>query len=62
LDSIAEFLKSPAWKNPILEFIDDNCIVFDEEDENKLEYTDIHNVLLHSYSLFRDSKNWWTTS
>jgi len=43
LDSIAEFLKSPAWKNPILEFIDDNCIVFDEEDENKLEYTDIHN-------------------
>ena len=42
LDSITEYLKSPMWKNPILEFIDDNCVCFDTEDENKLEYTAIH--------------------
>ena len=24
-------------------FIDENCLVFDSEDENKLEYTVIHN-------------------
>ena len=44
MDSITEYLKSPVWKNPILSFIDEHCIVFDEDDENKLEYTDIHNV------------------
>ncbi len=49
LDSITEFLKSPVWKNPILEFIDEHCIVFDEEDENKLEYTAIHNVFITLY-------------
>jgi hypothetical protein len=44
LDSVTEFLKSPVWKNPIIDFIDDNCLVFDEEEENKLEYTEVHNV------------------
>lgn len=37
------------WKNPILEFIDENCLVFDEEEENKLEYTIIHQVRLHQF-------------
>jgi len=27
-----------------MSFIDENCIVFDNEEENKLEYTTIHNV------------------
>lgn len=27
-----------------MSFLDENCIVFDNEDENKLEYTAIHNV------------------
>ena len=36
------------WKNPILEFIDQHCLIFDEEDENKIEYTTIHNVRLFS--------------
>ena len=44
MDSITEFLKSPVWKNPIVEFIDDNCMCFDNEEENKLEYTNIHKV------------------
>ncbi len=42
LDTIVDYLKSPMWKNPILDFIDDHCISFDDEDENKLEYTAIH--------------------
>lgn len=27
-----------------MSFLDDNCLVFDTEEENKLEYTQIHNV------------------
>lgn len=27
-----------------MSFLDENCLVFDNEDENKLEYTGIHNV------------------
>ena len=42
LDIIAEYLQSPVWKNPIIEFIDDNCVVFEETEENRLEYTVIH--------------------
>lgn len=41
-DSVIAFVKSPLWKVPITSFINENCIVFDEEDENKLEYTNIH--------------------
>ena len=41
---MTEYLKSPVWKNPILSFIDEYCASFDTEDENKLEYTAIHNV------------------
>lgn len=41
-DSVINFVKSPLWKVPITSFINENCIIFDDEDENKLEYTDIH--------------------
>ena len=41
-DSIVGFLKSPMWKNPIQSFIDENCIVFDNEEENKFSYTLLH--------------------
>ena len=44
LDTIVEYLKSPMWKNPILAFIDEYCASFDSDDENKLEYTTIHQV------------------
>lgn len=42
-DSVISFVKSPLWKVPITSFINENCVVFDDEDENKLEYTSIHN-------------------
>jgi hypothetical protein len=37
-----------------MSFLDENCLVFDNEDENKLEYTQIHNVsraFLKSYQI-----------
>jgi len=42
-DSVVNFVKSPLWKVPVTSFINENCVIFDDEDENKLEYTDIHN-------------------
>lgn len=33
------------WKIPIYDFLDENCIVFDDEEENKFSYTDIHKVI-----------------
>ena len=41
---IINFLRSPRWKTPVMSFLDENCIIFDTEDENKLEYTSVHNV------------------
>jgi hypothetical protein len=41
-DIIINFLRSPRWKTPIMSFLDEYCIIFDHEDENKLEYTPIH--------------------
>ena len=29
-----------------MSFLDENCIIFDDDDENKLEYTNIHTVLV----------------
>ena len=43
-DSVVQFLKGPEWAVPVWDFIDDNCIVFDSEDENKLAYIDIFNA------------------
>merc|ERR1712096_146089 len=41
-DYIVQFLKSPSFKIPLVTFIDENCVIFDEDEENKLTYTDIH--------------------
>ena len=41
---IIGFLRSPRWKTPVMSFLDEHCIVFDNEDENKLEFTSVHNV------------------
>ncbi len=37
-------LRRPAPQIPIMIFIDENCLIFDQEEENRLEYTDVHNV------------------
>lgn len=36
-------MKSPAWESEVMGFVDDNCMIFDNEDENKLEHTVVHN-------------------
>eukprot|EP01112_Ceratiomyxa_fruticulosa_P023312 TRINITY_DN8850_c0_g1_i1.p1 TRINITY_DN8850_c0_g1~~TRINITY_DN8850_c0_g1_i1.p1 ORF type:complete len:316 (-),score=73.10 TRINITY_DN8850_c0_g1_i1:81-1028(-) len=42
LDAVVGFLRSPLWETPIHNFIDKNCTVFDNEEENKFEYTPVH--------------------
>jgi hypothetical protein len=42
-DYIIGFLRSPSWVTPVMEYIDQHCIIFDSEDENKFEYTAKHN-------------------
>ena len=37
-----EYLTSPIWKITISQFLDDHCLVFDGEEENKIEYIGIH--------------------
>jgi len=41
-ESVIEFLRGPCYTNPLMGFIDEKCAVFDTEEENKLEYTQIH--------------------
>ncbi|XP_019643884.1 PREDICTED: cilia- and flagella-associated protein 36-like isoform X1 [Branchiostoma belcheri] len=43
LDSVVQFLRSPTWTVPVMNFIEENCLVFDNDEENKLEYTEAHN-------------------
>ncbi|XP_044145723.1 cilia- and flagella-associated protein 36 isoform X1 [Bufo gargarizans] len=43
LESVLAFLGCPAWTVPVSGFIERQCSVFDDEEENKLSYTEIHN-------------------
>ncbi|KAG9471031.1 hypothetical protein GDO78_016111 [Eleutherodactylus coqui] len=43
LDSVLTFLSGPAWTAPVSGFIEHNCSVFNDEEENKLSYTEVHN-------------------
>uniref|UniRef100_A0A3B3ZIQ7 Cilia- and flagella-associated protein 36 n=1 Tax=Periophthalmus magnuspinnatus TaxID=409849 RepID=A0A3B3ZIQ7_9GOBI len=42
LESIVGFLGSPEWVIPVTDFMENKCTVFDDEEENKLSYTEIH--------------------
>ncbi|XP_015238447.1 PREDICTED: cilia- and flagella-associated protein 36 isoform X2 [Cyprinodon variegatus] len=42
IESIVGYLGSPEWVIPVTDFMENKCTVFDDEDENKLSYTDIH--------------------
>lgn len=41
---VAAIFRSPTWVSPISKFVDENCFTFEDQDENKLEYTLIHNA------------------
>eukprot|EP00435_Cladocopium_sp_Y103_P036999 s1572_g9.t1 len=36
-------VRSPTWIIPISQFVDQNCLIFEDQEENKLEYTLVHN-------------------
>ncbi len=38
-----QYLACPVWKAPIQQFIDQNCSEFENTEENKFAYTDVHN-------------------
>lgn len=42
-DYVLTFMKSPTWVAPIAQFVDERCIIFSADEENKLEYTICHN-------------------
>uniref|UniRef100_A0A8C7YGB7 Cilia- and flagella-associated protein 36 n=1 Tax=Oryzias sinensis TaxID=183150 RepID=A0A8C7YGB7_9TELE len=42
VESIVGYLGSPEWVIPVTDFMEHKCTVFDDEDENKLSYTEIH--------------------
>ena len=35
-----ETFRSPTWEVPVMTFIDENCVIFDNDEENKLIYTE----------------------
>lgn len=41
---IVSILKAPTWVTPISNFIDEHCGIFDDQEENKFEYTTVHNA------------------
>ena len=41
-EAIISFLKGPCYSVPLMSFIDEHCLVFDLEEENKFEYTTLH--------------------
>ena len=53
-DFMLQFLSSPIWRVSILDFVDNKCVVFDNEEENKFEYTIIHNVFLNFKQEFKE--------
>lgn len=58
-DFLLSVFKSPAWDLAVMGFIDENCAVFDTEEENKLSYTTLHQQFkeLVSYKLFSNPQH-----
>lgn len=42
-EALIQFTRSPVWRTPVNDFVDENCGVFNNDEEMKLEYTVIHN-------------------
>jgi hypothetical protein len=41
-DYVLQFLESEKFDSVIMDFIDEKCDIFDNEEENKFQYSDIH--------------------
>lgn len=46
IDCLDSILTSPRWEAEVLSYVDEKCIIFDDEDENQLQYTTIHNEFI----------------
>lgn len=42
VEGIVAYLRSPMWTVPVLNFVEENCGDFIDTDENRFEYTEIH--------------------
>lgn len=42
-EAVVEFLRGPLYINPLMSFIDANCTIWTNDEENRIEYTPIHN-------------------
>ena len=40
-DYVKQYLTSPLWRNPLLDFMEENCPLFEDVEENKFQYTKI---------------------
>ena len=38
-EAVLRFLEGPDYRTPLLDFVDAQCLYFEDSDENKLEYT-----------------------
>ena len=41
-EAVVRFLQGPCYTAPLMGFIDENCTIFDTEEENKFEYSNVH--------------------
>ncbi len=40
-DYVRQYLTSPLWRNPLLDFMEENCTIFEDTEENKFQYTKV---------------------
>ena len=55
-ECVLQYLISPIWKATIYNFLDEHCIIFDDEEENKFEYFNIHKVFDWSFNVCKKFK------
>jgi len=53
-DCLTQYLSSPLWRIPIVDFLEANCIYFEDAEENKFEYTKIFDVCVWLAQNFRN--------
>ena len=41
-DLVMTFFRSPEWDDRVMGFVDTHCNIFVNDEENKFEYTDVH--------------------
>merc|ERR1712185_358220 len=41
-DLVMTFFRSPEWDERVMGFVDSHCNIFVNDEENKFEYTDVH--------------------